>query len=177
MEDLERIWETLCELPAERQEPGTVRQRALEIEARIRRAGLTPPSLMKRSASLAKLGCLELSADDLCQWDSQTPVPTSPAGARQPKALPCPSPEDASKKQRVVLRTPEHETRPTLPQSTLDFQQGGEEGLPLSTGHAPGNTPPLVAVAARQQHSRTHPLRRLKNSDKRRSSSSLYNTM
>nr|XP_015222839.1 PREDICTED: protein phosphatase Slingshot homolog 2 [Lepisosteus oculatus] len=179
----ERIRETLqaflCEA-AEGQELSTVRQRALEIEARIRRAGLTPPSLMKRSASLAKLGCLELSADDLCQWDSQTPVPTSPAGARQPEALPCPSPEDASKKQRVVLRTPEHETRPASPQSTLDFQQGGEEGLPLSTGHAPGNTPPpapLVAMAARQQHGRTHPLRRLKNSDKRRSSSSLYNTM
>nr|XP_056721354.1 protein phosphatase Slingshot homolog 2 isoform X2 [Euleptes europaea] len=44
---------------------GSVRQRAKEMEARIRQAGLTPPSLMKRSASLAKLGCLDLLKDDL----------------------------------------------------------------------------------------------------------------
>ncbi|XP_072099729.1 protein phosphatase Slingshot homolog 2-like isoform X2 [Mobula birostris] len=36
-----------------------------EIEAKIRRAGLTTPSQMKRSASIAKLGYLELSRDDL----------------------------------------------------------------------------------------------------------------
>ncbi|XP_078278738.1 protein phosphatase Slingshot homolog 2b isoform X2 [Rhinoraja longicauda] len=40
---------------------------AEEIEAKIRRAGLTTPSQMKRSASIAKLGCLELSTDDLCK--------------------------------------------------------------------------------------------------------------
>ncbi|KAL0972742.1 hypothetical protein UPYG_G00194170 [Umbra pygmaea] len=45
------------------------RQRAMEVEARIRQAGLTPPSLMKRSASLAKLDRLELSANDLSDWD------------------------------------------------------------------------------------------------------------
>ncbi|KAM6959286.1 uncharacterized protein ssh2a [Aplochiton taeniatus] len=44
-------------------------QRALELEARIRQAGLTPPSLLKRSASLAKLDRLELSAADLSQWE------------------------------------------------------------------------------------------------------------
>ncbi|XP_051891972.1 protein phosphatase Slingshot homolog 2 isoform X2 [Pristis pectinata] len=38
---------------------------AKEIEAKIRRAGLTTPSQMKRSASIAKLGYLELSRDDL----------------------------------------------------------------------------------------------------------------
>ncbi|TKS81324.1 Protein phosphatase [Collichthys lucidus] len=43
--------------------------RAMELEARIRQAGLTPPSLMKRSASLAKLDCLELSANDLSDLD------------------------------------------------------------------------------------------------------------
>uniref|UniRef100_A0A8C6TLN3 protein-serine/threonine phosphatase n=1 Tax=Neogobius melanostomus TaxID=47308 RepID=A0A8C6TLN3_9GOBI len=43
--------------------------RAIELEARLRQAGLTPPSLMKRSASLAKLDCLELSANDLNDLD------------------------------------------------------------------------------------------------------------
>ncbi|KAG8450436.1 hypothetical protein GDO86_002917 [Hymenochirus boettgeri] len=50
--------------------PGVVKQKAKEIEARIRQAGLTPPSQMKRSASLAKLGCLELSKDDLYERKS-----------------------------------------------------------------------------------------------------------
>lgn len=43
--------------------------RAVGLEARIRQAGLTPPSFMKRSASLAKLDCLELSANDLTDLD------------------------------------------------------------------------------------------------------------
>ncbi|OCT94007.1 hypothetical protein XELAEV_18011670mg [Xenopus laevis] len=50
--------------------PGIVKQKAKEIEARIRQAGLTTPSQMKRSASLAKLGCLELSKDDLSERES-----------------------------------------------------------------------------------------------------------
>uniref|UniRef100_A0A8C5Q0A8 protein-serine/threonine phosphatase n=1 Tax=Leptobrachium leishanense TaxID=445787 RepID=A0A8C5Q0A8_9ANUR len=50
--------------------PGVVKQRTKEIEARIRQAGLTTPSQMKRSASLAKLGCLELSKDDLSERQS-----------------------------------------------------------------------------------------------------------
>uniref|UniRef100_A0A8D0EYI7 Uncharacterized protein n=1 Tax=Strix occidentalis caurina TaxID=311401 RepID=A0A8D0EYI7_STROC len=50
--------------------PGLVKQRAKEIEARIRHAGLTTPSHMKRSASLAKLNCLGLSKDDLSERQS-----------------------------------------------------------------------------------------------------------
>ncbi|XP_041439260.1 protein phosphatase Slingshot homolog 2 isoform X2 [Xenopus laevis] len=50
--------------------PCIVKQEAKEIEARIRQAGLTTPSQMKRSASLAKLGCLELSKDDLSERES-----------------------------------------------------------------------------------------------------------
>ncbi|XP_056135423.1 protein phosphatase Slingshot homolog 1 [Lampris incognitus] len=49
-----------------RGKPGLVRQRAQEIEARMRLAGLTVPSRLKRSNSLAKLGSLNLSSDDLC---------------------------------------------------------------------------------------------------------------
>ncbi|KAM9117995.1 protein phosphatase Slingshot homolog 2 isoform 2-T2 [Pangshura tecta] len=50
--------------------PSSVKQRAKELEARVRQAGLTTPSHMKRSASLAKLGCLELSPDDLTKRES-----------------------------------------------------------------------------------------------------------
>ncbi|KAM4700819.1 LOW QUALITY PROTEIN: protein phosphatase Slingshot homolog 2 [Discoglossus pictus] len=49
---------------------GVVKQRAKEIVARIRQAGLTTPSQMKRSASLSRLDCLELSKDDLSERES-----------------------------------------------------------------------------------------------------------
>ncbi|XP_066552348.1 protein phosphatase Slingshot homolog 2 isoform X2 [Amia ocellicauda] len=194
-EELWRIQETLQELRAFLCEaggrgggagagegtPGKVRQRTLEIEARIRQAGLTPPSLMKRSASLAKLGCLELSADDLSEWD---PHRLCPAGPQQPRD----PPEDASKKQRVVPRREPPPPRPSaclreqpsLPTSPLRAPASPErgEGFSLNTGDAPPPAPCLGALAARQQHGRTHPLRRLRKSgDKKRTASSLYNTM
>ncbi|XP_055017880.1 protein phosphatase Slingshot homolog 1 isoform X2 [Boleophthalmus pectinirostris] len=46
--------------------PGLVRQRAQEIETRMRLAGLTLPSKLKRSNSLAKLDSLNFSSEDLC---------------------------------------------------------------------------------------------------------------
>ncbi|XP_029959984.1 protein phosphatase Slingshot homolog 1 isoform X2 [Salarias fasciatus] len=49
-----------------RGKPGLVRQRAQEIETRMRLAGLTVPSRLKRSNSLAKLGSLTFSSEDLC---------------------------------------------------------------------------------------------------------------
>ncbi|CAN9513229.1 unnamed protein product [Ophioblennius macclurei] len=49
-----------------RGKPGLVRQRAQEIETRMRLAGLTVPSKLKRSNSLAKLGGLTFSSEDLC---------------------------------------------------------------------------------------------------------------
>ncbi|CAM4544725.1 unnamed protein product [Leuciscus chuanchicus] len=49
-----------------RGKPGLVRQRTQEIEARMRLAGLTVPSRLKRSNSLAKLGSLTFSSEDLC---------------------------------------------------------------------------------------------------------------
>ncbi|XP_019956459.2 protein phosphatase Slingshot homolog 1 isoform X1 [Paralichthys olivaceus] len=49
-----------------RGKPGLVRQRAQEIETRMRLAGLTVPSRLKRSNSLAKLGSLNFSSEDLC---------------------------------------------------------------------------------------------------------------
>ncbi|XP_045076791.1 protein phosphatase Slingshot homolog 2-like isoform X1 [Coregonus clupeaformis] len=128
-EELEKIQETLRELQAFLYEAGglglgagerpgqgqhhrktPVWQRAMEIEARIRQAGLTPPSLMKRSASLAKLDCLELSASDLSDWDIR-PTTASPHGpplvpTPHPRSPHHPSPDDVSKKQRVLCRSP-----------------------------------------------------------------------
>lgn len=48
-----------------RGQPGLVRQRAQEIETRVRLAGLTMSSQLKRSNSLAKLDDLAISTEDL----------------------------------------------------------------------------------------------------------------
>lgn len=53
-----------------RGKPGLVKQRTQEIEMRMRLAGLTLSSPLKRSHSLAKLGSLNFSCDDLsCDAD------------------------------------------------------------------------------------------------------------
>ncbi|KAK7882522.1 hypothetical protein WMY93_028696 [Mugilogobius chulae] len=72
--------------------------RAIELEARLRQAGLTPPSLMKRSASLAKLDSLELSANDLNDLDLHTTTTTKtlPRNARL-------NADDSWKKKQKVL--------------------------------------------------------------------------
>ncbi|KAM6423017.1 protein phosphatase Slingshot homolog 1 isoform 2-T2 [Liasis olivaceus] len=48
-----------------RGKPGLVKQRTQEIETRLRLAGLTVSSPLKRSNSLAKLGSLDLASEDL----------------------------------------------------------------------------------------------------------------
>ncbi|XP_056384762.1 protein phosphatase Slingshot homolog 1 [Hyla sarda] len=54
-----------------RGKPGLVKQRTQEIETRMRLAGLTLSSPLKRSHSLAKLGSLNFSTDDLsCDPDT-----------------------------------------------------------------------------------------------------------
>uniref|UniRef100_A0A671NEB1 protein-serine/threonine phosphatase n=1 Tax=Sinocyclocheilus anshuiensis TaxID=1608454 RepID=A0A671NEB1_9TELE len=163
-------------------------QRAMEIEARIRQAGLTPPSLMKRSASLAKLDRLELSTNDLSDWDFH-PATT---GFHQPSSsslstfdsLPLThSHDDAHKKQRVLPQSP------SAPESAV--QVGRTEGsahlspsCPQQTqvggASPPEHTPvqPTVSVSTRQQHVKTQPVRRFrKASDKKKTVTVLYNTM
>uniref|UniRef100_A0A8B9KK85 protein-serine/threonine phosphatase n=1 Tax=Astyanax mexicanus TaxID=7994 RepID=A0A8B9KK85_ASTMX len=170
----------------------SVRERAKEVEAKIRQAGLTPPSLIKRSASLAKLGSLELSANDLSELEL-SPSSVSPPTTIKPR--PHSFTEDTSKKKRVVpRRTPSLPSPCTSSPSstgshsdkTLEDQRTGEGGdsdsdedpapLPVSPTHnpcwrqgrapdplyAPAATPALISVATRQQYGRTHPLRRLK---------------
>uniref|UniRef100_A0A8B9KQ47 protein-serine/threonine phosphatase n=1 Tax=Astyanax mexicanus TaxID=7994 RepID=A0A8B9KQ47_ASTMX len=210
--DMRETWETLKELGAflcqvsrrsdrrlsqpwagkDQRKGRSVRERAKEVEAKIRQAGLTPPSLIKRSASLAKLGSLELSANDLSELEL-SPSSVSPPTTIKPR--PHSFTEDTSKKKRVVpRRTPSLPSPCTSSPSstgshsdkTLEDQRTGEGGdsdsdedpapLPVSPTHnpcwrqgrapdplyAPAATPALISVATRQQYGRTHPLRRLK---------------
>uniref|UniRef100_A0A673Z891 protein-serine/threonine phosphatase n=1 Tax=Salmo trutta TaxID=8032 RepID=A0A673Z891_SALTR len=176
-------------------------QRAMEIEARIRQAGLTPPSLMKRSASLAKLDCLELSANDLSDWDLR-PTTASPHGpplmpTPHPRSHHHPSPDDVSKKQRVLSRSP-----PTTPRAPLGgvfpldsdrtdrgSQSAGRDppclssppypSLRLTRTQSPASAPDVTMTTALQQpRGKSHPLRRLrKAADKKRTATVLYHTM
>ncbi|XP_013985123.1 protein phosphatase Slingshot homolog 1 isoform X2 [Salmo salar] len=170
---------------------GGDRQRAREVEARIRQAGLTPPSLMKRSASLAKLGCLELSANDLSNWDIS---PTSLATPAVEPLLPSTAADESSRKLRVLFHNALCPSVSTSRQESLTNRaerpcesghtpsehlhsptsnQGWQKGKRRDSGHAPSLTPDLISVATRQQYGRTHPLRRLK----KRTVSTLYHTM
>lgn len=204
---MRETWETLCELGAFLQQVsaggacksrcmdqvfslsggtvqkrgGSIQKRVREVEARIRQAGLTPPSLMKRSASLAKLGCLELLANDLSEWELSRSSVAPPSA--QPPAH---ATSDESKKQRV------HDS-PVVAAHHPDgvgaerLSEAGETSLEISpppdqrqqTGKAanlsqdPAHPPGPTLMAARQQYGRTHPLRRLK----KRTVSTLYHTM
>ncbi|GLD46498.1 protein phosphatase Slingshot homolog 2-like isoform X2 [Lates japonicus] len=195
---MRETWETLCELGAFLQQVSvggacktrcvdhvfglsarttqkrgsSIQKRVREVEARIRQAGLTPPSLMKRSASLAKLGCLELLANDLSEWE------LSRSSVSQPSAQPpIHTINDESKKQRVhdspatAGQQPEvpgigaerlseaEETSPGISPPPTQSPQGGKvANTSQDSLHSPGPT----LMATRQQYGRTHPLRRLK---------------
>ncbi|XP_051962571.1 protein phosphatase Slingshot homolog 2 isoform X2 [Xyrauchen texanus] len=166
-------------------------QRAMEIEARIRQAGLTPPSLMKRSASLAKLDRLELSTHDLSDWDFH-PATT---GLYHPSSLSLStfhslplthSHDDAHKKQRVLPQSP------SSPEPALELKEGSRtEGsahlLPSCSQQLGGTGPheqtpiqPTISVSTRQQqqHVKSHPVRRFRKAmDKKKTVTVLYNTM
>lgn len=176
-----------------------VQDRAREVEARMRQAGLTPPSLIKRSASLAKLGSLDLSANDLSELELSPASSSSPCTAK-PRLHSFN--DDTSKKKRVLPRR-----TPSLPPSctsrlpstgshldkrlencqTREEQHKVSMPLPVSPSsnefcrqgkvpdpaYTPVPAPALIPVATRQQYGRTHPLRRLK----KRTSNSYYHTM
>ncbi|NXI38355.1 SSH2 phosphatase, partial [Galbula dea] len=195
--------------------PGLVKQRAKEIEARIRHAGLTTPSHMKRSASLAKLDCLDLSKDDLSERQSASSdansvlltcvalgrgfcggrLERSSQGACTKHHLSSPEPAKHFVEQ---LRTAEciaqskpverplaqyakecSSSQQSLFSSTDPTWTSSEEGPPLLQVQVLGSSPARgLAVTPRQQHGRTHPLRRLKKTnDKKRTTNPLYNTM
>ncbi|XP_038615525.1 protein phosphatase Slingshot homolog 2 isoform X2 [Tachyglossus aculeatus] len=193
--------------------------RARETEARLRHAGLTAPSQMKRSASLAKLGCLDLSKDDFCTKEPAPPetacpcpcpaLPRSPSGADPTgpgfgsgpsPAEPQAHPQDPEPTKYFVeqLKTTECivQSKPIetpLVQYAKDFgstQQNwfpspglqltrSEGGCPSPQAQVPDSprpAPPL-ALSVHQQYGRTHPLRRLKRSNDKRTTRPFYNTM
>ncbi|XP_041920651.1 protein phosphatase Slingshot homolog 2 isoform X3 [Alosa sapidissima] len=179
-------------------------QRAMEIEARIRQAGLTPPSLMKRSASLAKLDCLELSTHDLSSWDFHAgacPAPSSDSHLQQqqqqqlspqvPSLSLSPSPvhpvhDDAYKKQRVLHQSPTSNPRPGLCVQedvgrTAVSPSGPPSPHPCSQHRSKGRPSAPDHAHSHPQpslHGKPHPLRRLrKAADKKRTVTVLYNTM
>ncbi|KAL6098741.1 ssh2 [Pungitius sinensis] len=198
---MRETWETLCELGAFLQQvsmggacrercvgqffglsAGTtqnrgcgIQKRVREVEAHIRQAGLTPPSLMKRSASLAKLGCLELLANDLSELSRSSVAPSS----AQPLAH---AASDESKKLRVQSSPSSAGQRPkVLGTGAETLSEAGEASTPSSppTGEPPAadhdslHLSGLMFMTPRQQYGRTHPLRRLK----KKTASSLYHTM
>uniref|UniRef100_A0A669CUY3 protein-serine/threonine phosphatase n=1 Tax=Oreochromis niloticus TaxID=8128 RepID=A0A669CUY3_ORENI len=162
---------------------GSIQKRVQEVEARIRQAGLTPPSMMKRSASLAKLGCLELLANDLSDWELSRSAVASPSAQH-----PLHSASDESKKQRVhnspssTVQQPEilETTTQRLPKAgetssavSAPSNPNPQRGKPLNFGQESLHSPGLTLLTTRQQYGRTHPLRRLK----KRTVSNLYHTM
>ncbi|XP_053131342.1 protein phosphatase Slingshot homolog 2 isoform X3 [Hemicordylus capensis] len=183
---------------------GLVKLRAEAMEARIRQSGLTTPSQMKRSASLAKLGCLDLSKDDLpgrgslasdTSLASLEPLrPAAECGFRGPAGTPCPIPL------LPVLQAPqptEHVVEPleipaecialSKPVARPPAQYAKEfslapplaPGAKLTSSQAAGLLPaPWLAVVPRFQHARTRPPRRLKKANERkRTTNPLYHTM
>ncbi|XP_054649763.1 protein phosphatase Slingshot homolog 2 isoform X2 [Dunckerocampus dactyliophorus] len=155
--------------------------RAIQLEARIRQAGLTPPSLMKRSASLAKLDCLELSATDLNDLDLRQHSRTTSAHSHDSFATSPSHWDDTWKKQKVLTRNAFSETtrsshdysppslstshtHPRVERSEREEPDGGGCGAP--------------AMSSRQQ-GRAHASRRSRKASERkqRAATLLYNTM
>ncbi|XP_015250350.1 PREDICTED: protein phosphatase Slingshot homolog 2-like [Cyprinodon variegatus] len=152
-----------------------LQKRVRQVEARIRQAGLTPPSLMKRSASLAKLGCLELLANDLTELErsccSATAPPTqAPPVSDESKKLRVHSSRSSSSKKQEPIISPAKNLG--LENSATSNQSPPKEKLPNTeqdSVHSPGPT----LLTNRQQYGKTHPLRQLQ----KRTVSTLYHTM
>ncbi|XP_064127563.1 protein phosphatase Slingshot homolog 2 isoform X2 [Loxodonta africana] len=194
---------------------GVVKERAKEIESRvICQTGLNKPSQMRRSASLAKLGYLDLCKD--C-FPEREPISESPhlkllqpfirtdsgmhaMEVQEPPENPgVPQNPEPTKYFIEQLKTTEciAQSKPverplvqyakefgysqqcSLPRSgpQLTSSEGGPPLLQTQGLQCAGPAPGL-AVAPRQQHGRTHPLRRLKKAnDKKRTTNPFYNTM
>uniref|UniRef100_A0A1A7WBR9 protein-serine/threonine phosphatase n=1 Tax=Iconisemion striatum TaxID=60296 RepID=A0A1A7WBR9_9TELE len=158
-------------------------KKAREVEARIRQAGLTPPSLMKRSASLAKLGCLELLPNDLSEWELSCSAVAPPSAQAPVHTI-----NDESKKQRVhssPSSVSKQLERVELTFARLSKAGEGLSGIPeplnpnphrgklQNAGQDSVHSPVPMLLTTRQQYGRTHPLRQLK----KRTVSTLYHTM
>lgn len=196
--------------------PGVVKERTKEIESRaICQAGLPKPAQRRHSASLAKLGYLDLCKDCLSEREPVSfepphlkllqPFIRTDSGMHAVEAQELSENPDAPQSLEPTkyfieqLKTTECivQSKPVekpivqyakefgysqqclLPRAEPELTSS-EGGLPLlqpqglqRAGPAPG-----LAVAPRQQHGRTHPLRRLKKAnDKKRTTNPFYNTM
>ncbi|XP_072249006.1 protein phosphatase Slingshot homolog 2 isoform X2 [Leuresthes tenuis] len=152
--------------------------RAMELEARIRQAGLTPPSLMKRSASLAKLDCLELSANDLSDLDLRPHTRTTSSHSQNSFSLSQCHHDDTWKKQKVLSRSAgtcsddsssPPSPRPSSSSHALSKEDTGERDEPDGSG-----------VSTSRQQGRGHSSRRSRKASsekKQRAVALLYNTM
>lgn len=163
--------------------------RAVGLEARIRQAGLTPPSFMKRSASLAKLDCLELSANDLSDLDLRQHTMTASCYSQDCFSMPPSHHDDTLKKQKVLAANKfKEKTRqphigrggssssPSLCSSTTQLgprDNTGEREEPDGFGSR-------SATTTRPQQWRGPPSRRSRKASaekKQRAVTVLYNTM
>uniref|UniRef100_A0A8I6APG2 protein-serine/threonine phosphatase n=1 Tax=Rattus norvegicus TaxID=10116 RepID=A0A8I6APG2_RAT len=196
--------------------PGVVKEHAKEIEPRvIFQAAFSKTSQMRRSASLAKLGYLDLCKDYLpdrelgssesphlkllqpfLRTDSGMHALMVHEPSESPGAHPNPQPTkyfvEQLKTTECVVQSKPVERPHVQYAKEFGFSQqcllpkarpeltSSEGGLPLLQTQGlqyPGPSPGL-AVAPRQQHGRTHPLRRLKRAnDKKRTTNPFYNTM
>lgn len=195
------------------QSPRVGKGRAKEIESRATsQVGPLKPPQMRRSASLAKLGYLDLCKD--CSPEREPVSSESPhlkllqpflrTDSGMEAQEPPENPDTAQNREptkyfieqlrttgRVVQSRPVqrplvqyakefgYSQQCLLPRAgpELTSSEGGLPSVPTQglqdTGPAPG-----LAVAPRQQHGRTHPLRRLrKANDKKRTTNPFYNTM
>ncbi|XP_071352579.1 protein phosphatase Slingshot homolog 2 isoform X2 [Trachinotus anak] len=159
--------------------------RAMELEARIRQAGLTPPSLMKRSASLAKLDCLELSANDLSDLDLRPHTRTTSAHSQDSFSTSLSHPDDTWKKQKVLTRNTCAEKTVSPCDGSSSLQSPGPCSAPHclpkeETGEReePDGNGSGAVITSRQQ-GRGHSRRSRKGSaeKKQRAVTALYNTM
>ncbi|XP_066219686.1 protein phosphatase Slingshot homolog 2 isoform X2 [Saccopteryx leptura] len=196
--------------------PSVLKEHAKEIGPQAAcQVGLTRPSQMRRSASLAKLGYLDLCKDCLLEREpvfSESPhlkllqpfIKTDSGmhamEAQEPPENPdAPHNPEPTKYFIEQLKTTEciAQSKPVekpLIQYAKEFgysQQcllpkagpeltSSEGGLPLgqTQGLQCAGVAPGLAWAPRQQHGRTHPLRKLKKAnDKRRTTNPFYNTM
>ncbi|XP_011481224.1 protein phosphatase Slingshot homolog 2 isoform X1 [Oryzias latipes] len=146
--------------------------RALELEARIRQAGLTTPSLMKRSASLAKLDFLELSANDLSDLDLR-PHARTRSHPQNSHLVSQSHPDDAWKKQKVLSQSTASSNcdTPSPPPPRLSAHDNSKDDKG-EADEADGRCSP----ASRQQ-GRGHARRSRRAAEKKRAAALMYNTM
>ncbi|XP_045693544.1 protein phosphatase Slingshot homolog 2 isoform X2 [Phyllostomus hastatus] len=199
-----------------RHSPSVLKEHSKEIESRaICQVGITNPSQMRRSASLAKLGYLDLCKDCLLEREavsSESPhlkllqpfirtdsgmhameaqePPDNPDGPQNPeptkyfieqlKTTECIAQSKPVERPLVQYAKEFGYSQQCLLPKARPALTSAEGGLALlqTQGLQCTGPAPELGLAARQQHGRTHPLKRLKKAnDKKRTTNPFYNTM